>query len=413
MSETTSQIRMDTVEKEEGIDFVSLLLIIWKSRKLIVFGTLGVTLLAVFISLVIPKKYLSTGFFQLGIGGIPITTTKGDNDLLMPSFKSSSMRVSNPERLINYASHKNNIGSLESISESFRTAADIRKWILPIYAHTREDAREMGNLPLDQKNVVIGVEVRFESDRYLRAHDVVGFLGEYLKDCLIYDHLFNYIQNGFNGAELELNRIENKLIGCHFSISQFTTKAIDIQSILAKYPDSARIEDRQLVSVQDGGHHYLPPAMQLVGIESTLADLRRELAEYERTKEKLTITRAFFSKCMDAMEKMDKSGEVLLSRLPIIKSDLIKDLDLSKDTTKEEINNISIAIQRFVNLYTHYRFISGPSVPNTPIKPNKRVIVTGAFFASFFLLIIMTVFLEWWRNNKENIRSAKIKNLKE
>lgn len=106
------------------------------------------------------------------------------------------------------------------------------------------------------------------------------------------------------------------------------------------------------------------------------------------------------------MKKPGQSGDFLLSQLPIIKSDLVKELDLSQDTAKEAINNISIDIQSFMNLYQNYRFISGPTIPEKPLKPNKRVIVIVTFFASFFLLVIITFILEWWQNNKKNIFQA-------
>ena len=420
MSETASRERMYDGENEDEIDLVSLFLVIWKRRKLIVFGTLGVTVLAAIFSFTIPKVYLSTGFYQLGIGGVPISSTtkidnkidnKIDTELPMPSFKNSSTQFYNPDRLIFYAEHKKSLNSWEKINGGFKTSEDIKKRIKPIYASSKEDVREIGNLPPDQRNVVIGVELSYESDLSQKAHEVVGFLGEYVKDCLSYDQLFNYIQNGFNAAELALTRNENSIIDCHFKILQYSNKAIDIQSILTKYPDSARIEDRQLVSVQEGGYHYLSPVSQLVGIESNLADLRRELADFQRAKEKLLISRAYFSKCKDMMEKADKCGDFLLSQLPIIKADLVKDLDLSQDTTKEAINNISFDIQRFMNLYANYRFISGPSIPEKPIKPNKRVIVMVTFFATFFLLIMMTFILEWWQKNKEIIRASSSKQL--
>lgn len=113
------------------------------------------------------------------------------------------------------------------------------------------------------------------------------------------------------------------------------------------------------------------------------------------------------------MEKADKSGDFLLSQLPIIKSDLIKGLDLSQDSTKEAINNIELDIQRFMNLYINYRFISGPTIPEKHIKPNKRIIVMVTFFASFFLLVMVTFILAWWQKNKAIIRASNSKQLEE
>ena len=60
----------DTNSSEERyadeIDLRSIFDILWKRRKLIVFGTLGVTLLSMGISFLLPRVYRSEGFYQLG-----------------------------------------------------------------------------------------------------------------------------------------------------------------------------------------------------------------------------------------------------------------------------------------------------------------------------------------------------------
>jgi LPS O-antigen subunit length determinant protein (WzzB/FepE family) len=387
-------------DNEDEIDLVSLFLIIWKRRKLIVFGTLGITLLAAIYSFMIPKGYLSTGFYQLGADGMPNA-----------KFKNSLTLFYDPDRLEIFANHEKKFTLWEKINESFKTSENIKKRIKPVFTHTKEDVREIGNLPSDQKNVVVGVDLSYEADISRNAHDVVSFLGDYMRNCLNYIKVFNYIQDGYNNADSELAKNENVIISNQFELLQYTNKALDIQAIMKKYPESARIEDRQLVSIQEGGYHYLSPVTQLVGIESNLADIRRKLAELERTQEKLMLCKEFFSNCMAMVEKADKNGDFMLSQLSIIKNDFFKNHDVSKDSTKEVFNNISIDIQGFERININNRFVSGPSIPEKHIKPNKRVIVMVTFFASFFLLVMMTFILEWWQKNKEIIQTLNSKQL--
>ena len=51
---------------DDEIDLSSLFAVLWKRRKLIIFGTLGALLLSIVISLLLPRVYRSEGFFQLG-----------------------------------------------------------------------------------------------------------------------------------------------------------------------------------------------------------------------------------------------------------------------------------------------------------------------------------------------------------
>ena len=82
---------------------------------------------------------------------------------------------------------------------------------------------------------------------------------------------------------------------------------------LKNYPESAKIENRQLVSIQEGGSRFLAPVTQLVGIESTLADFRRDLAELERDREKLTARAEYFSRCYSELAKIGEHGVIILA----------------------------------------------------------------------------------------------------
>jgi len=50
----------------DEINLGSFLAVLWKRRKLIIFGTLVSTLLAIGISFILPRVYRGEGFFQLG-----------------------------------------------------------------------------------------------------------------------------------------------------------------------------------------------------------------------------------------------------------------------------------------------------------------------------------------------------------
>ena len=51
---------------DDEIDLSSIVAVLWQRRKLIIFGTLGATLLSIGISFLIPRVYRSEGFYQLG-----------------------------------------------------------------------------------------------------------------------------------------------------------------------------------------------------------------------------------------------------------------------------------------------------------------------------------------------------------
>jgi hypothetical protein len=397
---------------DDEIDIASLISVIWKHRKLIIWGTLVMTVISAAVSMTLPKTYVSSGYYQLGTARVatinPGTINPGTTGVPIITFKNSSTQFYSLNRLQLYHEQGAKLSDdlWRIVNEGFKNPDSIKKCITPVYAYSKDDEKEMGAMPSDEKNSVIGVDLSYEAASPRTAHDFVAFLSGYVKDCMLYASLYDFIQNGFNSSQTDLGKIENDIINNQFQLLQNTNKANDIQAILKKYPGFGKIEDRQVVSVQEGGFHYLSPTTQIVGIESTIADIRCMLAASERDKEKLLISNEFFSKSKDAMEKSNKIGRLLLSQVQSIKNDMFKDKDLNKDTVKEVFNTINIDLLTMTNKYENYHFVSGPSLPDRPIKPNKRTIVAVTFFMSLFVWTFLAFIVEWWMENKDTVKNS-------
>jgi hypothetical protein len=145
---------------------------------------------------------------------------------------------------------------------------------------------------------------------------------------------------------------------------------------------------------------------QLVGIEATLADLRRDLAELQRAREKLSVRAEFFSRSFKELAGNAKQGESLFLLLKKIKDEVFTGKDLDKDEVKEVFNSLSIDLQTFdFTFYQNSRFISGPTLPTVHVKPRKALIIIVTFFASLTFLIIAVFISSWWQSNKKAITS--------
>jgi len=411
MSETV-QVQRANVEE---IDFTAIFSILWRHWKLIFFGTLAATLLAAAISFFIPKTYRSEGFYQLGnpekrieINEKTPSEKESFIGIPIPLYKKSAPQFFNPNRLLLFASQEKLLSEkdLNIIKTNFQTERDINKWITPVFAYSKGDMRELAQMPKDESNSVLGLNLSYEADSPQKAYNHVRFFGQYVRDCLLYVSLYDYIKNEYSKTISGLSENENDIIDLQFKLLQNTKKMLDIKAILTKYPEAAKIESRQLVSVQEGGFRFLGPVTQLVGIESILADQRRNLAELEREKEKLIIQREYFLKCNDALNKIDRHGEMIFSQLKSIKVELFKNKDFNKGTVNEIFNDLSIYLQVFdLVFFTNCRFISGPTLPTQYIKPRKSVIVILACFLFFFFFIFLTLILHWWQSNKKEIKS--------
>jgi len=392
----------DPVRNDE-IDFRAIFVVLWKQRKLIIFGTLGATLLAAIISFIVPKVYRSEGFYQLSSPKKTNAKEEAESEgISIPLFKNTSTQFSNPNRFQLVAGHDRSFSEtdLKAIRNNFRMPADITKWISPLYAYSKDDTRQLAQISSNEPNSVIGLTLFYEAHSPEKASNFVRFLGTYVRDCLLYVTLYGFIMDEYALTGSSLNINENTIIDTQFNLQLNTKKLQDIKEILKKYPDSARIDNRQLVSVQDGGGHFLSPITQLVGIESSLADIRQSLAQLQRQKEELTIRNEYFIRCRDELKSIGEQGGALLLLLQTIESDVFKNKDMNQDSVKQTYNDLARFIQDFHHtFYDSNRFISGPTVLMNPIKPKKRSIVLATFFITLFVLVFWVLTHHWWEKN--------------
>ena len=122
----------------DEIDLSSIFVVLWKRKKMIIFGTLVATLLSIGISFLLPRVYRSEGFYQLGnptkmLKEIEKSTTKKTAPIKAASigvpmliYKRSSTQFFNPNRFKLIASQDKLFKEedLKEIADNFRTAED-------------------------------------------------------------------------------------------------------------------------------------------------------------------------------------------------------------------------------------------------------------------------------------------------
>jgi LPS O-antigen subunit length determinant protein (WzzB/FepE family) len=395
----------ETASRTKGneIDLSAFFAILWRRRKLILIGTAALTLLAAVLSFLLPRVYRSTGYYQLGSANAGVS---------IQLYKSSSSMFTNPNRFQKAARGEAAFNQEEKkkIAEEFREQESIGSWIAPLYAFSREDQRLLAQISKDEQNAVLGLNLAYEANSPQAAARMVSFFGRFVRDCLMYVTLFNYVSDNAIDSHTSLQKNENALIENRFRFGQQEKKLLDIRAILRNYPDSARIENRQLVSIQDGGARYLSPVTQIVGIESTLADLRREVADLERDREMLLLRAEYFDMGRAEVDKSDEQGEGLFQALKANHAALFAKKNLERDTVREVYNSLNIDLLNFDRTFNRsYRFVSGPTVPDRHIKPSKRMIILLAIVLAGAFFCLLALALDWWNGHKQWIISPRQK----
>jgi LPS O-antigen subunit length determinant protein (WzzB/FepE family) len=405
MSDQRPSIDLAAATDYQG-DLIKVFRILFKRRVLIIGGTCLITALAIVISLVLPKLYRSEGFYLLSEE--TVRKEKAESEftpfLTLPEFKSFSRLFADVEIFNAYLKTvKPGPDDLTVLRTKIRNPVDLSQLISPLYAYSREEIREGAPIRPEQANYILGIIISYEDSSPEKARQIVRRLGGYVRNCVIYGRLHNYINSHYSTARVNSRTLENNIISRRFQLDQLMEKRKQIQLIRSKYPQSTQLEERQVVSMEPEGYRYLSPVAQLVGIESKIADIQEEISTFERERKKEAFFFDFFAK-LKTFLGTTQTGERVFQELTELLDQVLKTQDLSLDPFKEAFNGLTIDAENHRDFFEScLRFVSDPSLPARAIKPKKLSIVLGAFLISLFVFSVIAFLLEFYRTNRELI----------
>jgi LPS O-antigen subunit length determinant protein (WzzB/FepE family) len=430
------------MEKEtmnrDTVDLIRLVKVLLKRKWLVILGTVLFTLAALGITMVLPKAYQSEGFIQLSSGvdidleelreiqkkireefqtkmydnitlqrNMLLNEALRDSGLMLtnvsiPDYKKYLSQFTSPNRFLKFVKKNREAGEkrLEELKLNIRSSEDIAQWLEPVYAYSKQDLSDLGQVSKDVKNFVVGVKVQAEQGTPKAARALVSVFGRFIKESILFGKLDDYIQSSLNKSRTDPRSYENLVIKDQFKLDQLMRKRNHMQEVLKKYPRANTIENRGLVSLDFTGHRYLSPVAQLVGIESHIADIKENLANNKRNQQLEELKFEYFSKTNELLEKQTFGG-VLLTQCVELAREFSPKLKVPEDVLRQARNELLKDFDNFRNLGNAMQFLSGPTTPTIPVKPRKGLITAIAFVLGFCLFIFLAFFMEWWQNSKQ------------
>jgi hypothetical protein len=277
---------------------------------------------------------------------------------------------------------------------------DPRFWeaaVKPLYPITKRDAKEIFETTKDKESAsIIGLDLSVQGGDPAAARSAVLVLGDYLTQTLLLSSLQNWVTAGQAASNAELLKAENQVLQTRYSVEQTRQRISEIRLLQTKYPESQRMEARQVVSADASSARYLAPIAQVVALESGVAESNEALRRMERRARQLKIETAFFDAA--ALEAMTaRRGWTLLDRYHTIKERVFDPLDLSDDATREISNRFDLDLKGFRDQFSIGFGFRSPVLEPTrssrsPLKLGLVGAVIGIMFGLSVILIPMFLF---------------------
>lgn len=225
------------------------------------------------------------------------------------------------------------------------------KSLRALYPLTRRDAKEIFESKDRDGSAVLGLELSVSGGDPAVTRDAVLLLGDFLNQTLMLTTLQNWVAVGQAASNGERLKIDNQVLQTRYSIEQSGRRIADLRELQTKYPESNRMDTRQVVNADANSARYLAPIAQVVAIESSVAEANESLRRIERRSAQLKLESAYF----DAAAKLARttqSGGLLWEKLASAKQEMFRPLDLEDDVIRETSNRLDLDLKGFKDQFS-------------------------------------------------------------
>lgn len=300
----------------------------------------------------------------------------------------------------------------DALAEILAGTNSAQRNIAPFFRVTKRDLRDVPTVATqdEQQSHLLGIKLVFVARTPERATALVKLAGDYLRDIALWDALAEFVrsnQKTYTGRALQL---EADLLRKSFAMQQLTGKLQELRSLSSRYPGSNRLGEQQLVTVGgEKNHVFLSPLMQLVGTESQIVELRRDMATVQRELRQARVAQTFFSR---ALERMGSSGAgvKLLRQLESVYSETAAEFNAE---SSDEVREIMKQIERFLSEYRitfveQPPYLSGDRIAvSRPVGPGFATLIGALVGALIGIAVAMgPVLLAWLRSDTETSKEG-------
>jgi len=380
---------MNESDNDKRSDLINIFRILLKRKWMIIIGTAFFTVMAVIITLLLPKVYKSKAVISL-------STIKKSEQLEPPTGMEIPIYRKYSNTFRNIGLFKEYIKIKENKEEWDLDENFFNLYIKPLYAF------EFGRPGVrTTENSIFGIEIELLGDTPKSAKNKTEFLGDYILTTILNMQVGNFFELISIRSQSDIVQLNKTIIALDIETRHLKDKEALFENQLMKLPGLAGKSDREVVNVNENTEKYLSPQQQLVAVKVSIKDNQIQIDRHQR---KVRINKLLLS-------YIEKTSHLFQQNLKYLVNDKLLELLIKakneffsgeKDEESKLASYIlSEQIYYFQKLQGNiYKFISGPILPEKHYKPKRKRIVIATFFLAFFVFVFLAFFMEAWENNR-------------
>lgn len=404
----------DSRYEDAVISLAQICAALWRSRFVFLAVMVSVTAITL-VGLLHFAKYESEGLFRFG-GAIPIPQTaefstlanlgyNAEDRKLPPGIGFSDYKLfaafySTRERFDLYV-HDNKLDDtavIRNLRARFVSPESVEDMLNPVYAITRQDAKNLVGKTDSTSNNVIGLRITFSADTPELAQKMVNTLGRYAIDSIAYVVYAGAVPADCAAIKTKLVRYDAFILSKSEHMAELRRRVAYLKDIAQRHPDLANAT-RQVVTVTEQSARYLPPVTLLATAEVEESEVREAIHRANSEKSKAALLLEYCERLKEVIASTN-SGEAVVQSLEKTKNEVFKDKDLSDDVVKDVYQGVTIANRNAISVYLdNSRFIAGPTLPNRRnVRPSIAIVIS--LVVGFVCAAGVVIVKRWWVKNR-------------
>ena len=234
------------------------------------------------------------------------------------------------------------------------------KAAVPVLPFSKRDQKEFGDIKDASATTMLGVELTADARTETVAQEMVNILAGYFINAVVRERVRAWALAGKVDSKSQEKSIRADILRAGLDIELFGRRADDMKVVLARYPDAARMDSRQLLSVSptDSGERYLSPLAQLVGAESAISQRRESIRRWQRELKQKAVLAQFF---MDADTLLAREVEVvrLLAELKTLATKTFSHAEATEEWNQEAALRVNGALDNFEVMRSQFGVFNG------------------------------------------------------
>ena len=262
----------------------------------------------------------------------------------------------------------------------------------PVLPFSRRDQKEFGDIKDASATTMLGLELVADARTEVIAQEMVSILSGYYVNAVVRERMRAWTLAGMVDAQSQEKGIRADILRAELDIELYARRAGDMKAILARYPDAARMDARQIISVNpsEGGERYLSPLAQLVGAESAISQRRELIRRWERELKQKTVLAKFFSTA-EALLDREVDAAKIATEFKALAAKTFRHADAEQEWNREAELRVSGALDNFEVMRSQFGVRNGIRTGEVASRSPLRLASIG--IAAGLLLLGALAFL--------------------